>query len=103
MTTTRRSGMDSTPMTRTCSRSGKIGRMQYDDAAEARHLAMREQFLIKPEVTFLNHGSYGACPRPVFERYQALQLELELQPVEFLGRRLRGMMAEARAALAAYL
>jgi isopenicillin-N epimerase len=77
--------------------------MQYDDAAEARHLALREQFLIKPEVTFLNHGSYGACPRPVFERYQALQLELERQPVEFLGRRLRGLMAEARASLAAYL
>jgi isopenicillin-N epimerase len=77
--------------------------LTYDAAADARHRALREQFLIRPEVTFLNHGSYGACPRPVFERYQAYQLELERQPVEFLGRRSRDLMAGARAALAAYL
>src|SRR6476660_6797218 len=64
---------------------------------------LRREFLLDPEVTFLNHGSYGACPRPVFERYQALQLELEGQPVEFLGRRLNVGMAEARASLATYL
>ena len=40
----------------------------YDEAAEARHRALRDQFLLDPSVTFLNHGSYGACPRPVFER-----------------------------------
>ncbi|MBV9170114.1 MAG: aminotransferase class V-fold PLP-dependent enzyme [Chloroflexi bacterium] len=54
-------------------------------------------------MTFLNHGSFGACPRPVFERYQTLQRELERQPVEFLGRRVRGLMADARQALASYL
>ena len=75
----------------------------YDQAAEERHRALRREFLIDPEVTFLNHGAYGACPRPVFERYQAWQMELERQPVEFLGRRLRGLMADARARLAAYL
>ena len=45
------------------------------------------EFLLDPDVTFLNHGSYGACPVPVFERYQELQRELERNPVEFLGRR----------------
>jgi isopenicillin-N epimerase len=75
----------------------------YDDAAEARHRALREQFLLRPEVTFLNHGSYGACPRPVFERYQAWQVELEGQPVEFLGRRAADLLLESRTALAAYL
>lgn len=75
----------------------------YDEAAEVRHRALREQFLIDPSVTFLNHGSYGACPRSVFERYQRWQLELERQPVEFLGRRASGLLAEARAALAVYL
>src|SRR5690349_14531810 len=75
----------------------------YDEAAEARHRALRDRFKIRAGVTFLNHGSYGACPRPVFERYQAWQAELEEQPVEFLGRRRTPLLAEARAALATYL
>ena len=64
---------------------------------------MRELFLLDPDVAFLNHGSYGACPRPVFERYQRWQLELEHEPVEFLNRRLPGLLAEARAGLARYV
>src|SRR5262249_36969546 len=75
----------------------------YGDAAETRHLALRKQFLLDPGVTFLNHGSFGACPRPVFERYQAWQMELERQPVELLGRRAGALLAEARAGLADYL
>ena len=63
----------------------------------------RAQFLLEPGITFLNHGSFGACPRPVFEEYQRLQLELEQQPVRFLGREFRDRMAQARADLAAYL
>src|SRR5215471_13303599 len=75
----------------------------YDQSAEQRHEALRAEFIIDPDVVFLNHGSFGACPRPVFERYQAWQRELERQPVEFLGRRLRGLLAEARSRLGAYL
>src|SRR5205823_3947674 len=75
----------------------------YDDAAEQRHLRLRQEFLIDPDVVFLNHGSFGACPQPVFERYQAWQSELERQPVEFLGRRHQELMASARAGLAEYL
>ena len=63
----------------------------------------RTPFLLRPDVTFLNHGSFGACPGPVFARYQALQRELENQPVEFLGRRLHDLLAEARAALAGFV
>jgi len=36
-------------------------------------------------VTLLNHGSFGATPRPVFERYQAWQRELESEPVDFVA------------------
>jgi isopenicillin-N epimerase len=75
----------------------------YDEAAEQRHLALRAEFLLDPNIVFLNHGSFGACPRPVFERYQAWQRELELRPIEFLGRRVHGLLAEARARLADYL
>jgi isopenicillin-N epimerase len=63
----------------------------------------REEFLLDPSVTFLNHGSFGAVPRAVFERYQEWQLELERQPVLFLARRLDELLAEARTALGAYV
>jgi isopenicillin-N epimerase len=75
----------------------------YDARAEQRHAALRQHYLLDPDIVFLNHGSFGACPRPVFERYQEWQRELERQPVEFLGRRLNGLLAEARAALGSYL
>ena len=64
---------------------------------------LKEQFMLDPNVVYLNHGSYGACPRPVFERYQAWQRELEVHPVRFIGERLPGLLAEARNALGAYL
>ena len=57
-------------------------------------------FLLDPGVTYLNHGGYGACPVPVFERYQELQRELERNPMRFLARRFDGLTADARAALA---
>jgi len=64
---------------------------------------LRREFLLDPEVAFLNHGSFGACPRPVFERYQAYQRELELEPVDFIARRLPDLLTKARAGLAEYL
>ena len=66
---------------------------------------MRELFLLDPDVVFLNHGSFGACPRPVFEAYQRFQLELERQPVEFLGleRRFPELIEDARLRLARYV
>jgi isopenicillin-N epimerase len=66
-------------------------------------IGLRDEFLLDPSVTFLNHGSFGACARSVFERYQAWQLELERQPVLFLGRRIDGLLAEARTTLGAYV
>src|SRR5260370_5134302 len=62
-----------------------------------------EQFQVRRDITFLNHGSFGACPRPVFETYQEWQRRLEADPIEFLGRRLDGMLSEAREPLAAYI
>ena len=64
---------------------------------------MRDLFLLDPGVTYLNHGSFGACPRPVFEAYQRWQRELEREPVEFIVRRLPDLLAESRAALGAYV
>ena len=64
---------------------------------------LRKYFLLDPSVAFLNHGSFGATPKPVFNEYQRWQRELENQPVEFLGRRFTGLMAESRAVLGEYL
>ena len=60
-------------------------------------------FLLDPSIIFLNHGSFGACPRPVFEAYQAWQRELERQPVLFIGRKLSVYDQAARQKLGAYL
>ncbi|MCX7839008.1 MAG: aminotransferase class V-fold PLP-dependent enzyme, partial [Anaerolineae bacterium] len=66
-------------------------------------MTLKDEFLLDPNIVFLNHGSFGATPRVVFEAYQRWQRELERQPVEFLGRRFADLMRTARAALAEYV
>lgn len=60
-------------------------------------------FLLDTNVIFLNHGSFGACPKSVFEAYQGWQRRLESQPVLFLGRELAALEAQARRILGIYL
>ncbi len=64
---------------------------------------MRDLFLLDPEITFLNHGSFGACPRPVFDMYQEWQRRLERHPVKFLIRDLPTHLYRSRAALGAFV
>lgn len=64
---------------------------------------IKDLFLLDPEVIFLNHGSFGACPRPVFEAYQEWQRKLERQPVLFLGRQLLEYDRDARRVLGQHL
>lgn len=66
-------------------------------------MSLKEYFLLDPNVIFLNHGSYGATPRPVFEAYQTWQRRLERQPVLFLGRELPDLLRQSRLALGKYL
>jgi isopenicillin-N epimerase len=63
----------------------------------------REPFLLDPEVVFLNHGSFGACPRPVFDVYQQWQREFEREPVDLFDRRLEEELAGVRAALGEFV
>jgi len=70
------------------------------------HLRMqnlKQYFLLRDDVTFLNFGSFGACAKPVFERYQQYQLELEQEPVQFITVNGLKYLAEARDVLSRYI
>lgn len=64
---------------------------------------MRDLFLLDPDVIFLNHGSFGATPRPVFAAYQGWQRQLEQQPVYFYNHVYDKELRRAREAVAAYV
>ena len=64
---------------------------------------MKNLFLLDPKVTFLNHGSYGACPASVFEDYQSWQKQLEHQPVQFLTDYLWKNLKSSRQYLGQYI
>ena len=53
---------------------------------------------LDPAITFLNHGSYGACPEPVLAAQQALRDRMEAEPVRFLTGDLRGAARRGPAA-----
>lgn len=61
------------------------------------------EYLLDPQVVYLNHGSFGAVPRPVFEAYQRWQRALEANPVDFIGRRAPDLLAAARQRLGAFV
>ncbi len=58
---------------------------------------------LDPAITFLNHGSFGACPRPVLEAQRRWQDRMEREPVLFLYRELEGHLDRARRTLAEFL
>lgn len=64
---------------------------------------LKKLFLLDPDIAFLNHGSFGACPKPVFEQYQQWQRELEFEPVNFVNSILPKALKVARHKLAQYL
>jgi isopenicillin-N epimerase len=61
------------------------------------------QFLLDPGITFLNFGSFGACPQPIFAHYQNLQLIMEREPVQFIAVNSTANLKAARESLAAYI
>ncbi len=58
---------------------------------------------LDPTITFLNHGSYGACPAPVLDAQTAWRERMESEPVRFLGRELEGLLDAARMEIAAFI
>ncbi len=64
---------------------------------------LKSQFLLRPDITYLNFASFGACPKPVFKDYQDWQLLLETEPVHFIADQSLGRLKTSREALAAYV
>ncbi len=60
-------------------------------------------WLLDPKITFLNHGSFGACPRPVLEAQSKWRELLERQPLQFLARDLEPRLDKAREELARFV
>jgi isopenicillin-N epimerase len=60
-------------------------------------------FLLNPDIHFLNFGSFGACPTPVFENYLYWERQLEWEPVQYIAFDSVGRLAHSREQLAAYL
>ncbi|MGH2634022.1 MAG: aminotransferase class V-fold PLP-dependent enzyme [Tepidiformaceae bacterium] len=58
---------------------------------------------LDPAVSFLNHGSYGACPRVVLGSQDVWRQRMEAEPVAFLGRDLPTLLQDALGRLANFL
>jgi isopenicillin-N epimerase len=72
--------------------------MQHSDNSSIKKL-----FLLDTNVTYLNFGSFGACPKPIFEDYQNWQIQLEKEPVQFLTVKGIKFLKNSREALAAFI
>ena len=56
-------------------------------------------FLLDKNITYLNHGSFGACPKPVFNSLIYWQTLLENQPVDYLEEKLEDRLNKSKSSL----
>ncbi len=77
--------------------------MRSDSSFIAHRSSFREHWLLDPEITFLNHGSFGATPRAVLKKQDEYRTRMEREPVRFLVRELEALLDEARRAVATFI
>jgi isopenicillin-N epimerase len=63
----------------------------------------RRHWALAPDVAFLNHGSFGACPKPILELQANLRLQMEAEPVQFLWRRYEERLELSRRQVAKFV
>ena len=63
----------------------------------------KKLFLLDNNVTYLNHGSFGACPKVTMDQYFKIQKNLEKQPIDFLANNIDYELKKAREALSSYV
>ena len=64
---------------------------------------LKDQFLLDPKVTYLNHGSFGACSKEVYKNLLYWQRELELQPVKYFEQTIFENLETSRSELSSYV
>jgi isopenicillin-N epimerase len=64
---------------------------------------LRRHWILEDETVFLNHGSFGACPRPVLEAQARLRERMEREPARFFTREAPELLGRAREALGAFV
>lgn len=64
---------------------------------------MKDQYLLNNNIIFLNHGSFGACPKPVFNEYQQWQSLIESQPVQYFSEDLYNYLRKSREDLSTFI
>ena len=64
---------------------------------------MRQHWTLEPGITFLNHGSFGACPAQVLAEQSRLRSRMEADPVRFMVREQEALLDQALAALGTFL
>lgn len=64
---------------------------------------LARHWTLDPGTVYLNHGSFGACPRAALDAQSRYRADLEREPVRFFVEKLQGLMDAARAGLGAFL
>lgn len=65
--------------------------------------SLTKQFQLDPKFTYLNHGSFGACPLPIFEEREKWQREIEKQPVTFIDEKALNLLDWSRDELSKFI
>ena len=63
----------------------------------------RRYWALAPDVAFLNHGSFGACPKPILKLQADLRRQMEAEPVQFLWRRYEERLDPSRRQVAEFV
>jgi isopenicillin-N epimerase len=79
------------------------GRVKQQTLARPVPSPFRRHWALKPGTVFLNHGSFGACPKPILKLQAEMRREMEAEPVQFLWRHYEERLEPSRVALAKFV
>jgi isopenicillin-N epimerase len=64
---------------------------------------LSKHWILDPNITFLNHGSFGACPKLILDKQTKLRTSLEFDPVTFMESTARELWTESLVRLSKYI